>query len=205
MIADQKPAILPVLPQSPLLVFEGNTAGQCFLTLLKKSLDIVGMESTFTKIVGSHFVERQPKVLQRHAICVSGSPVWIQDDDRLRNSIGHATKLFFRLPDLVKGASESYLRSLAFNCDKCDAAGGLDQTEICIRRHARLGRINSERSEDLIVFRQYRLGPTSPYSVLKGNVPILLPPVWLGGDIRHDDSRFRECGSPTQLCIRGNG
>jgi hypothetical protein len=90
--------------------------------------------------------------------------------------------------NLVERGSESFLRSLPFNCDQRDVPGRLDQSEVRIRRQARLGRINSERPEDLIVFRQYRLGPPRPYPILKGNIAKLLPPNRLSGNIRHDNS-----------------
>src|SRR5580704_10751544 len=64
-------------------------------TFFAKCLSVVGMENTRAKIVASHIVQRQSGVLQRHAICVNGFPIRIEDDDGLRNCIGHASKLFF--------------------------------------------------------------------------------------------------------------
>ena len=71
-----------------------------------KPLNVVGMENARPKIVGSHFVERQSGVLERHAICVNGFSIRIQDDYGLRNRIGHAPKFFFILTELSFGALE---------------------------------------------------------------------------------------------------
>src|SRR5262249_29185336 len=153
------------------------------------------MENSRAKTIGTHVVKRQPHVLQCHAIRVGYSPVWIQDYDRLRNSIDHPAKLFFRLTDRVKGISERFLRPLAFDCDQREAPGRLDQSKVRIRRHARLGRINRKRPENLIVLRQNWLGPRRPYPVAQGNVAIFLRPVWLSADIWDNDTCLQKCSS----------
>src|SRR4029077_9088663 len=58
------------------------------------------MENAVRKILGLHVVQRESGVLKRHAICVNGFSIRIQDDDALRNSIGHAPKFFFILTEL---------------------------------------------------------------------------------------------------------
>src|SRR6266849_10544638 len=58
------------------------------------------MENARPIFVGSHIVQRQSGVLKRHAICVNGFPIRIQDDDGLRNSISHVPKLFLILTEL---------------------------------------------------------------------------------------------------------
>ena len=70
------------------------------MTFFAKSLNVIGMENARPKIVGSHVIERQSGVLKRHAICVNGFPIRIQDEDGLRNRIGHASKLFLILTEL---------------------------------------------------------------------------------------------------------
>src|ERR1700723_163563 len=65
---------------------------------------VVGMENALPKIVGLHVVQRQSVVLKRYAICINGFPVWIQDNDALRNGIGHEPKFFFILTELSFGA-----------------------------------------------------------------------------------------------------
>src|ERR1700730_11340829 len=92
--------MLTILSQNPLLVFEWSGAGEGFVTFFTKSLNVVGMENARPKIVGSHVVQRQSGVLKRNAICVNGFPIGIHDDDGLRNSIGHASKLFLILTEL---------------------------------------------------------------------------------------------------------
>src|SRR5216684_4164015 len=92
--------MLTILSQSPFLVFEGSGVGESFVTFFAKSLNVIGMENARPKIVGLHVVQRQSGVLKRHAICVNGFPIRIQDDDGLRNSIGHASKLFLILTEL---------------------------------------------------------------------------------------------------------
>src|SRR5690349_3719995 len=111
------------------------------------------MENTRAKILRSDFIKRQSHVLQRCAICVSYSPVWIQDYDRLRNGIDHPAKLFFRLTDRVKRISERFLRALAFDGDESEAPGRFNQSKVRHRRHARLRRIDRERPENLILSR----------------------------------------------------
>src|ERR1700722_19927406 len=64
------------------------------------------MENARPKIVGLQVVQRQSGVLKRHAICVNGFSIRIQDDDALRNRIGHAPKFFFILTELRFGALE---------------------------------------------------------------------------------------------------
>src|SRR5262249_34115705 len=106
------------------------------------------------------------------------------------NGINHLPKFGFRLLDLLKGMSEGFLRPLAFNCDERDISsatrGRLHQSMVFSRRHARLGRIHCKRPEDLILFRQYRLGPPRPYRILKGNATVFLPPNAFGSNIRHN-------------------
>src|ERR1700676_4403984 len=92
--------LLTILSQNPLLVFEWSGAGEGFVTFFTKSLNVVGMENARPKIVGSYVVQRQSGVLKRHPSCVNGFPIRIQDDDGLRNSIGHASKLFLILTEL---------------------------------------------------------------------------------------------------------
>src|SRR5262245_32393425 len=58
VIADQEPAIRPVLPQNPLLIFEWNSPGQGFLTFFAKSSDVVGMEDARAKRFCLHFFHR---------------------------------------------------------------------------------------------------------------------------------------------------
>src|SRR5258708_22574294 len=103
-VPDQEPSILTIPSQSPFLVFEGSGLGESFVTFFAKSLNVVGMENARPKIVGLHVVQRQSGVLKRHAICINGFPIRIQDDDGLRNSIGHAPKFFFILTELSFGA-----------------------------------------------------------------------------------------------------
>ena len=55
------------------------------------------------------------------------------------NGIYHLPKFGFRLLDLLKGISEGFLRSLAFNCDQCNACCPLYEREIRIRRYPRFG------------------------------------------------------------------
>src|SRR5260370_17505850 len=99
--------MLTILSQSPFLVFEGSGVGESFVTFFAKSLNVVGMENARPKIVGLHVVQRQSGVLKRHAICINGFPIRIQDDDGLRNSISHAPKFFFILTELSFGALKS--------------------------------------------------------------------------------------------------
>src|SRR5216683_445115 len=96
--------MLTILSQSPLLVFEWSGVGESFVSFFAKSLNVVGMENARPKIVGLHVVQRQSGVLKRHAICVNGFSIGIQDDDGLRNSIRHAPKFFFILAELSFGA-----------------------------------------------------------------------------------------------------
>src|SRR5260370_42354617 len=92
--------MLTILSQSPFLVFEGSGVGESFVTFFAKSLNVIGMENARPKIVGSHVVQRQSGVLNSHAIGVNGFPIRIQDDDGLRNRIGHAPELFLILTKL---------------------------------------------------------------------------------------------------------
>src|SRR5262249_29242216 len=97
VVAYEEPAILAIFPGSPLLVLKRDIAQKGFLPVFSKSLNVLGMENTRARIGGLHFLERQSGVLECHSICVNGSPVWIQDDDRLWNEIDDAPKLFFIL------------------------------------------------------------------------------------------------------------
>jgi hypothetical protein len=49
--------ILAVLSQSPFLVFERKRARNGFVPFFAKSPNVIGMENTCPKIVGSHVVE----------------------------------------------------------------------------------------------------------------------------------------------------
>ncbi len=119
----------------------------------------------------------------------------------MRNSIDHHAKLFFRLTDRVKGISERFLRALTFDCDECEAPGRPNQIKVDLRRQARLSRIDRERPENLILFRQDRLRPRRAYPIPEGKVATVLPPVWLGGDIWDNHTCLQECGSSAQSAI----
>src|SRR4029079_6811576 len=120
--------------------------------------------------------------------------VWIQDYNCLRNSVDRPAQLFLRLTDRIKSTSKRFLRPLAFDCDECEAPGRRNQSKVRLRRHARLSRIDRERPENLILLRQYRLGPRRTYPIPEGNVAILLPPVWLGGDIGDNHTCLQKYG-----------
>src|SRR6266852_268979 len=113
------------------------------------------------------------------------------------DGVDHLPKFSFRVLLFVQRSSKSLLRPLPFNGDECNTPGRLYQREVLVCRNSRFSRINCERPEDLIVFRQYRLGPPCPYSVLKCNVTIFLCEDRLPGHIWDNDSRLQECSSTT--------
>jgi len=64
-VADEEPPVLAVFPKRPLFVFEWNGDGKTVLPPFSKPLHILLMEYAIPKIVGPHFVQRQPCVLKR--------------------------------------------------------------------------------------------------------------------------------------------
>src|SRR5689334_6146797 len=112
------------------------------------------------------------------------------------DGIDHLPKSSFRPLHLIRGAPESFLRTLAFDCDPRDVSSAFDERKIFFTGHPRLVRVKCEGAQDLFVFGQYRLGPRGAYSILNGKVAILLRPFWVCRDIRDDDPLFQECRSP---------
>src|SRR5215813_5102931 len=126
VVPDEEPAILPIFSPSPLLVFERNSAGKGFLPFFAKPLNVLGMENALPKIAGAHVLERQSGILQAHPIGVNGSPLWIQDDDRLRNEVGDASKLFFILTELGLTRPEGVFCQLPLDRDSGNSSGTFD-------------------------------------------------------------------------------
>jgi hypothetical protein len=140
---------------------------------------------TKPRIVMPSFVEKLVRTIRQVAPGKCGDRIY------------YLSKFCFRIRYLIQRFSKGLLRPLPFNGDECNMPGRLYQREILGCRNSRLGRINCKRPEDLIVFRQYRLGPSCPYSVLKGNVTIFLCEDRLTGHIWDNDSRLQECSSTT--------
>src|SRR5256884_5628973 len=68
-------------------------------TTLFRSLSVFWMEQAVPGVIGAHFVQRQPRVLKCHAICINGLAVGIQNQDCLGNkrSEEHTSELQSRL------------------------------------------------------------------------------------------------------------
>src|SRR6266568_3727967 len=158
-------------------------------TLPSPAMRLFGRE---TCVVMPSFVQEFVRTIRQIAPC------------QRRNRINDPQKFGFRPPELVEGTSESFLRSLAFNCDQCDVPRALDQREIRIRGYARLGTVQSECAKHLIILRQDRLGPRRSYPIPDRKVAISIRPARIRSNVGYDDSRFQERGSATQTCFQGD-
>src|SRR5712692_8834587 len=96
---------LPSFPRAR-CSFSNGTLPKSAFCRFSRSLSTSSEWKTRARIGGLHFLERQSGVLECHSICVNGSPIWIQDDDRLWNEIDDAPKLFFILTVLGLRALE---------------------------------------------------------------------------------------------------
>src|SRR5260221_2223732 len=110
-------------------------------------------------------------------------------------------KAIDHLPEFLIGLLECRLRSVALDSDKCESSGPLNHSKVDLRRQARLSRIDRERPENLVLFRQDRLRPRRAYPIAEGKVATVLPPAWLGGDIWDNHTCLQECGSSAQSAI----
>src|SRR5580700_7035911 len=67
------------------------------------------MEHAIPEVIGAQFVQRQPRVLKCHAICVNGLAVGIQNHNCLWNKVNDSPQLFLVRKEF--GLSELYLTS----------------------------------------------------------------------------------------------
>jgi len=67
------------------------------------------MEHAIPEVIGAHFVQRQPRVLKCHAICVNGLAVGIQNHNCLWNKFNDSPQLFLVRKEY--GLSELYVTS----------------------------------------------------------------------------------------------
>src|SRR5258708_37950386 len=107
-----------------------------------------------------HIFKRPAEIIEHHLVRLKQRSLRVQDCDMLRKAID-------RLPQLQISLLERRLRPVALDSDKCEAPGRLNHSKVRLRRHARLSGIDRERPENLILFRQYRLGPRRTYPIPK--------------------------------------
>src|SRR4029077_9182475 len=67
------------------------------------------MEHAIPEVIGAHFVQRQPRVVKCHAICVNGLAVGIQNHNCLWNKVNDSPQLLFVRKEF--GLSELYVTS----------------------------------------------------------------------------------------------
>src|ERR1700747_2973182 len=131
---EQDPAISTPLPPRAPPVFELTRARETFLALFAESLNVFWMEHAIPEVIGAHFVQRQPRVLKCHAICVNGLAVATQNHDCLWNKVNNSPQLLFVGKEF--GLSKLSVTSTDSSCQflRCGTAarGGVPLTTLLL-------------------------------------------------------------------------
>src|ERR1700747_2565436 len=153
---EQDPAIFTIRAKGALLVFERDRTRETFLPHFAKSPNVFWMEHAIPEVIGAHFVQRQPRVLKRHAICVNGLAVVIQNHDCLWNKVNDSPQLLFVRKEF--GLSELYVTSTGSSCQflTCGTAGrgGVPLTTLLL--HVNLSTVWQHSRPPCVVLRFYR-------------------------------------------------
>ena len=115
VVLDQKPSVTTVFAARPLFIFKRCGSEESFLPRFSKSLNVLRMENALSKVVRQDFVEGKPRILKCDPIRIYGFPVWVQNDDRLRNKIDDLLQILFFLTEASLGA---FARIATFSRDR---------------------------------------------------------------------------------------
>src|SRR4029077_20751343 len=93
VVTDEEPAILTVLSARSLFDFKRQAASQACFALLAQPLEIFGMEDSSAKVRGDYVLHGEADIVEHCLVRVNRVPIWVQDDNGLRYSIGNPAKL----------------------------------------------------------------------------------------------------------------
>src|ERR1700685_3370670 len=80
VIADQKPALLAVLPQGPHFRFKRQTAFKSSLPLLPQSLEVLRMENSFTKMRSEDILSTKTRKVECRLVSIERRARWVQNN-----------------------------------------------------------------------------------------------------------------------------
>src|SRR5713226_1853274 len=153
VVADKKPAILPVTPPYSLLIFEWRAARKRLLAFVTQSLHIVWMKDPRAIVWGHYLTHREAGVVQRDPIHVESIPLRSQDGDAVRDGINDLSKLSFRRLDLLDCLRERRLCSFPRNRNDGDVSRVLKQSKIAAVRASDFGVVQAKGTENFIILR----------------------------------------------------
>src|SRR5271168_4242824 len=95
---------------------------------LAHSLQILRMKNSLTEVTLHQLFRREADILVHRPIRIDDTSIRPEYYDRLRNRIHRLSQFSLRCSNLVECRPEGRLRSFALDCDSCDTARVIDQT-----------------------------------------------------------------------------
>src|SRR5260370_19007088 len=97
VVTNQEPAILAVLPASPMLEFERKTTRESSLSLVSEFFEVLRMKDSLPKIWRNHIVSSKARIVESTLIRVDRYATELLHNYRLRYSVRDLSKLAFIL------------------------------------------------------------------------------------------------------------
>ena len=180
IVADEEPTIRAVVPAQPDLELERNARGQRLLPLAVQALHVVRVHDPLAKAEGAQVFQAQAGVVDEHPIRVQHLAVEADHRDGLVDGVRDPAHLRFRFPQGLQG-------SLPADRDLHSLPRAVDQLDLGLGRHSRLGGVERECPQHLAFLGENGLGPRRPDPVPEGEIAILVGPDGIGRDVGDDD------------------
>src|SRR4029077_4465605 len=175
VVADKKPAILPVAPPCSLFIFKWRAACKRLLAFVPQSLYIVWVKGPCAIVWGHYLAHRETGVVQRDPIHVERIPIRCQDGDGMRDGVNDLSKLSLRLLDLLECLRERRLCSFSLDRNDGDVTRALEQSEIAAVRASDFEVVQAKCAENFTILRKKRLGPSGAQAVTQRDIPKVDP------------------------------
>ncbi len=121
-----------------------------------------------------------------------------------RNRVDDGLQSIFRVLNFDESFFEGQVRSFKLDRNERNVAGRLDHLKISTIWNPRLRIRQAVGAKNLAVLRNQRFGPARAEPVAQGQVPSVIGPSWIIGNIRDNHSLFRKRGGAARTSVGTN-